>query len=478
MDGDVKKTKLIQIPKFLLPETLTTAEVIPLDLGCRLNVSSISINELGKQLLQASICGNVEEIKLLMSKGAPFTADWLGTSPLHFAAQKNHLEVCEILLRAGISKDARTKVDRTPLHMAVFEGNTEIVKCLLNNKADVNCKDLLNMTPLHWAAQRCHAEIAEILIRYGAQTDVINKFDLTPLEIALQCDRHDIADIINMTVHDPEVAAQNLTTEMSEMDSTSDDAITYDSDPLQVEDNCEAIPLETVLLEGDCENSPERGQIQEISEQAVIHNYTEECADEIQEKPIETENTFSESIKLLQQHGITMLPSEDDSNILSSILETGHSVVLTEVGKEVLNSTKPFTTTTTMNADKRITPKIRTIPIKPKKVITVTPQEFLAMTLNQGGILKQVNGKLVTNKSNTRRIVMQKNKVGPILTNANKFKLQEDQHLSDTELLMRQLIDARKLVEEYKQKFLKKEAEAERYKQQLLLITQSKNDYC
>lgn len=38
---------------------------------------------------------------------------------------------------------------------------------------------------------------------------------------------------------------------------------------------------------------------------------------------------FRASIKLLQQHGITMLPTTDDTNILSSILETGHSVVLT-----------------------------------------------------------------------------------------------------------------------------------------------------
>lgn len=40
---------------------------------------------------------------------------------------------------------------------------------------------------------------------------------------------------------------------------------------------------------------------------------------------------------------------------------------------------------------------------------------------------------------------------------------------------MKQLIETRKSLEEYKQKFLKKEAEAERYKQQLLLIAQSKN---
>lgn len=73
----------------------------------------------------------------------------LGTSPLHFAAQHNHLEVCEILLRAGISKDARTKVDRTPLHIAVYEGHIEIVECLLRHKADIDCKDLVSMFSLN-----------------------------------------------------------------------------------------------------------------------------------------------------------------------------------------------------------------------------------------------------------------------------------------------------------------------------------------
>ena len=40
----------------------------------------------------------------------------------------NHLETCEVLLRAGISKDARTKVDRTPLHFAVYEGHEKMVE--------------------------------------------------------------------------------------------------------------------------------------------------------------------------------------------------------------------------------------------------------------------------------------------------------------------------------------------------------------
>lgn len=69
----------------------------------------------------------------------------MGTSPLHLAALNNHLEVCEILIRAGICKDSRTKVDRTPLHMAAYEGHIDIVECLLKNNADYDCRDLVKI---------------------------------------------------------------------------------------------------------------------------------------------------------------------------------------------------------------------------------------------------------------------------------------------------------------------------------------------
>ncbi|KAF5276857.1 hypothetical protein FQA39_LY06408 [Lamprigera yunnana] len=485
MEGDVKQTKqLIRIPGFIIPEGLDGADLIPVEYGGRLVSPSISINELGKQLLKASIDGNVDDIKLLMSKGAPFTADWLGTSPLHFAAQNNHLEICEILLRAGISKDARTKVDRTPLHIAVYEGHIDIVTCLLNNKADVDCKDLLSMTPLHWAAQNCHAEIVQLLIQHGAQTDVVNKFNLTPLDIALQCERQDIAEIISMTVHDPEIAAQNLTIAME--DNSCNGSITYVSDLLGTGTTTNAIPIvETVLIEDDDDNSvdPETPQINH--DLAVTPMYVEPTVDEI---PVEinSPNKFCESIKLLREHGITMLPADDDNNILSSILETGHSVVLTEVGKQVLNSTKPFQSTpaTFPNTFKKNVPKIRAVPIlnNAKKIITITPEEFLAMAMNQADVIKPSNGKIVSTDSKPiRRIVMKKNKVVPITSmNDTLYREQSstpeiDESVSDTETLMRQLIDARRLVEEYKQKFLRKKAEADIYKQQLRRMKQLRN---
>lgn len=40
--------------------------------------ATIPLNELGKQLLKAAGDGNLDEIKTLMARGAPFTADWVG----------------------------------------------------------------------------------------------------------------------------------------------------------------------------------------------------------------------------------------------------------------------------------------------------------------------------------------------------------------------------------------------------------------
>lgn len=64
----------------------------------------------------------------------------LGTSPLHVAATNNHNETCDALINAGISKNARTKVDRTPLHFAAYEGHESIVRLLLQHECEVDAK--------------------------------------------------------------------------------------------------------------------------------------------------------------------------------------------------------------------------------------------------------------------------------------------------------------------------------------------------
>ncbi|XP_044305188.1 GA-binding protein subunit beta-2 isoform X3 [Varanus komodoensis] len=145
----------------------------------------MSLVDLGKRLLEAARKGQDDEVRTLMANGAPFTTDWLGTSPLHLAAQHGHYSTAEVLLRAGVSRDARTKVDRTPLHMAAADGHLHIVELLIRNGADVNAKDMLKMTALHWATEHNHREVVELLVRYGADVHAFSKFDKSAFDIAL-----------------------------------------------------------------------------------------------------------------------------------------------------------------------------------------------------------------------------------------------------------------------------------------------------
>ncbi|XP_028399485.1 mucin-17-like isoform X2 [Dendronephthya gigantea] len=145
-----------------------------------------SLVDLGKRLLEASKKGQADEVSMLMSSGAPFTTDWLGTSPLHLAAQYGHTTTAEVLLRAGVSRDARTKVDRTPIHLAAQHGHLDIVDLLIAGGASVNHTDMLNMTPLHWACDSGHIEIVRLLLRNGARMDIESKFKHTPIDIAKQ----------------------------------------------------------------------------------------------------------------------------------------------------------------------------------------------------------------------------------------------------------------------------------------------------
>ncbi|XP_037355486.1 GA-binding protein subunit beta-2 isoform X1 [Talpa occidentalis] len=161
----------------------------------------MSLVDLGKRLLEAARKGQDDEVRTLMANGAPFTTDWLGTSPLHLAAQYGHYSTAEVLLRAGVSRDARTKVDRTPLHMAAADGHARIVDLLVRNGADVNAKDMLKMTALHWATEHHHRDVVELLIKYGADVHAFSKFDKSAFDIALEKNNAEILVILQEAMH-------------------------------------------------------------------------------------------------------------------------------------------------------------------------------------------------------------------------------------------------------------------------------------
>ncbi|XP_060525063.1 GA-binding protein subunit beta-1 [Cylas formicarius] len=398
-----------------------SGQFIPIDVNTRLVTnSSSSVNDLGRELLKSAAEGNVGEVKSLLTKGAPFLSDWLGTTPLHLAVQSNNVEVCEILLRAGISKDAKNKVDRSPLHLASYEGHVKVVETLIKHEAEIDCLDLLNMTPLHWAVQNGHAPVVECLLKNGAAIQVANKFNLTPAAIALQIGRQDIIDLLQ------EYSGPSISVNEDEVDvmEASEPVVEEDPDQHQV----------TFLRD-------------EILSQ-IVEDMEAHSEDEV-ESPLS-------AVKSLQKQLIQS--DKEESSILNKAMESGHSVVLTEAGKEILKSVKE-------------SEEEEALPKKAKNIITVTPEQFLAMmkaysARNLGKV------KVAPSKASVKRIVMRKNKLTPVGTAGKAVATDPNLKYTkqDMEVVTRQLVEAKKLIEEYKVKLHRKEQEAERYKNQLKVL--------
>lgn len=427
--------KISSPDKIFITEQIKDDGIVPINIGGRL------ATELGKELLKAASDGDINVTQRLLLDGAPFTADWLGTSPLHLAAQGNHVEVCKILLQAGISTNARTKVDRTPLHLAAYEGHLEVVLLLLKEGAHINDTDLLGMTPLHWAVQNGHIEVVQALLKRGADKELTNKFGLKPLEIADQISRYDIMEILEEEqLEDPTMATENLAIEMATEDENMEQLI-LPNNPIVMED----IDESSNTLD---ENIP---QIKFQCDETVV------------------DNSLSDSMKILQEHGITLLPNDDDNNILTTVMESGHSVVLTEVGKQILDSVKAEEesnqniTRNLVNLDRK-----RYITLNPENVVTLAPQTETER--------KEKKSQVANKEYRTiKRIVMKKNKLQPvsltpnILKNVNKNVqlIRVAPKETDVGSIIRELAEAKKTIQEYKQKLLQKEAEVECYKQKL-----------
>jgi ankyrin repeat protein len=102
-----------------------------------------------------------------------------GATPLHWAAHRNAVEICERLIQLGADvNDSATRWWRTPLAWAADAGGAEAADLLLNSGADVNQDAVVGTTALHAVAMGgssrgsrdpgAYRRTAEMLIAHGA----------------------------------------------------------------------------------------------------------------------------------------------------------------------------------------------------------------------------------------------------------------------------------------------------------------------
>lgn len=93
---------------------------------------------LNKELMDAAYQGNMEEVEILLGKGADVDArdNYSRTTPLHRAATRDNRGLVSLLLDRGAQVDAMDAHGRTPLHVAVRWHNTDTAKLLILRGAD------------------------------------------------------------------------------------------------------------------------------------------------------------------------------------------------------------------------------------------------------------------------------------------------------------------------------------------------------
>jgi ankyrin repeat protein len=132
-----------------------------------------------------------------------------GASPLHWAAHRNAVDLCERLIQLGADvNDSATHWWRTPLAWAADAASAEAAQLLLQRGADVNQDAVAGTTALHAVAMggssrgRRHPDAyrrtAEVLLAHGADVNRRATGDRgqTPLDDAVASNNDQVAAVL------------------------------------------------------------------------------------------------------------------------------------------------------------------------------------------------------------------------------------------------------------------------------------------
>jgi len=122
-------------------------------------------NELSQILLKSTELGYQSIIENILSdpRVNVNTYDEERNTPLHYACEKNNLEVVKLLLDHKANIESKNSDLNTALLIACDKGNEDIVKLLLSHKANRNSRNRYGFTPFLLATKRGFPSIANLI---------------------------------------------------------------------------------------------------------------------------------------------------------------------------------------------------------------------------------------------------------------------------------------------------------------------------
>jgi len=146
----------------------------------------------------ASIFGNVEVARVLLSKGAEVDIHFgqSGISPLISAASNGGQAMVKLLLENGADVNGQGGYYGNVLQAAAGSGHEEIVKLLLEKGPEVNAQGGKYGNALQAAAGSGHEEIVKLLLEKGAEVNAQGEEYGNALQAAARSGREEIVKLL------------------------------------------------------------------------------------------------------------------------------------------------------------------------------------------------------------------------------------------------------------------------------------------
>ncbi len=198
---------------------------------CLVALSAASLHAADLRLIDAVKNGDAKAVRSLLQHHADVNATEAdGFTALHWAAQRDNLEIADLLLNAGANVKAASRFNITPLSLActngdaalidrflkagadpnatseqgqtalmtaALTGKVDAVKLLLAHGAKVNLKEpWKGQTALMWAASEGNTDAAGMLIEFGAEVNAKSNSGFTPFLFAVRNGHIDAAKVL------------------------------------------------------------------------------------------------------------------------------------------------------------------------------------------------------------------------------------------------------------------------------------------
>ena len=161
--------------------------------------TTIGLSAAEPLVADAAMHKDVDGVRTLLKGGADVsTAQSDGMTALHWAALNGDLETMDVLLLAGATREALTRVGAyTPLHLASQRGHGAAVARLLAAGAKAGPVTSTGVQPLHLAAESGDVEAVKALLDSGAEINVVDTtHGRTPLVFAVSKDRREVLELL------------------------------------------------------------------------------------------------------------------------------------------------------------------------------------------------------------------------------------------------------------------------------------------